>query len=276
MSCDGLLFFAFNNWITTHSHCLKPLIVRPWQPRKNTEGKLLVFAERAVTTDGRFMFPAELVQGRTRLTWPLFTLLTRLLVLCVACCIMWKTCQRPPTDWCAEPSCSVGEHWAVWFLCFYLLNVCVSPGLFCLMFSDVITGSRLYSVCSCSPRLPPSGGKRDVLKNHSLKDWLSAIYHKYSWHWGQIGCLFAFYFVPCDADWEEFIRPGFIGGCASVFFLSLLLLFSYRPSLSLSCSHKHSSYTSTFCSVHVLHSWLYCDCSSTGFSSFLLYKGWAI
>lgn len=36
-------------------------------------GWWLIFAERAVTTDGRYMFPAELVQGRFRQRKPLLS-----------------------------------------------------------------------------------------------------------------------------------------------------------------------------------------------------------
>lgn len=135
-----------------------------WHPFDNAEGKLLVFAERAVTTDGRYMFPAELVQGRLRPArkTAAFTCYSACL-FCASCvALMWTPQSKAPQiahpqTWHAQPSCSADVHWAVWRLCYHLLNVCVSPGLFRLMFSDVITCSRLYSEFSHSPWLPPSG-----------------------------------------------------------------------------------------------------------------------
>lgn len=66
MSSDTVLFI-----LTTvkpqHTHTVYLPETSDWPTARHPyEGELLVFAERAVTTDGRYMFPVELVQGRFR------------------------------------------------------------------------------------------------------------------------------------------------------------------------------------------------------------------
>lgn len=251
---------VWNLWLSNHDNHVKTLKGNCWFLQRERLLQMAVLCSRR-----RWYKVEPNWHGR------FLTLLTRLLDLCVACCIMWKTCQRPPTDWCAGPSCSVGEHWAVWFLCFYLLNVCVSPGLFCLMFSDVITGSRLYSVRSCSPWLPPSGGNVMCSKITASKTNSQYIINIRDTE-VRLAVYSLFILFPV-MQIEK--RPGFIGVCASVF--------SFFYSCFSLTDHLYRSPAATNIHVTLPHSVLfmfstheYRGCSSTGFSSFLLYKGWAI
>lgn len=222
-----ILFYSFWRLLNHNTHALT--VYQPetsdWPTvRHPFEGELLVFAERAVTTDGRYMFPAELVQGRFRPAWKkkrrkkkgrLHVLLC-LLVLCIVCCINVNTSvknssERPPTDWHAEPSGGVDVHPAVWCLCYHLLNVCVSLRAYvfwCNKVQQVVQPAHTQSMAATkwvkwrSSRFCCVTCSQPTSTSH----WL--IFHICRINILTLRSNRSFLF-PNDPVWDTFVRPGF-------------------------------------------------------------------
>lgn len=148
--------------------CLKPLIVPTCDiPFNKAEGKLLVLqSERwplmAVTCSQRSWYKVD----SDRRGKPKLSRVTPLACFCASCVAL---CERLSRELLRKPAhrltcrAELQRRRALSsLLVVHLLNVCVFLGVFCLMFSDVITCSRLYSEVSHSPWLPPSGPNEEL------------------------------------------------------------------------------------------------------------------
>lgn len=167
-------------------------------------------------------------------------------------------------------------HWTVCWLCYHLLNVCVSLRLFCFKFSDVITRSRLYSGFSHSPWLPSSGrtgasaSAACVLSSALIPQQYIPLTNA-SHHvmlevlplmmtdsdWGHSCFLNLILMVNFEKQWSGFEKKK--RNCAVCACLCVCALSHFhQPSLSPSCSYEPSCSASALTWIHSL----LCSCSS--------------